>query len=238
MRIGLIGYGKMGKEIEKIAIERGHHIAGCIDFDNVNELSSWKPRDIEVAIEFTSPDMAYQNIKTCIDNGIAVVSGTTGWLDKKPQLNEYCVANEGTFFYASNYSLGVNITFKVNQYLARIMNRFTDFSVSMEEVHHIQKIDAPSGTALTMAEGIIEEIDRLQGWALDRTPDDSIIPINSVREGQVPGTHSVRYHSTVDNITLQHQALSRQGFALGAVLVAEWLPGNSGVLGMEDFLEF
>lgn len=237
MIIGIIGYGKMGKAIAAIAEARGHQIFDKIDIDNRYVLKNWSPAQIDAAIEFTAPDQAFDNIKTCLELGIPVVSGTTGWLHRKAELDQFCQQKNGTYFYASNYSLGVNITFKVNQYLARIMNAYPDFKVGMEEIHHTEKKDAPSGTAITLAEGIIDEIDRIQKWSLDAGPDQGTLPITSIREGKVPGTHTVTYSSENDEITLQHKALSRRGFALGAVLVTEWIQNRKGILTMDDFLE-
>lgn len=227
----------MGQAIAKIAEERGHTISKTIDLDNKDSLKTWSPNQVDVAIEFTAPSEAYDNIGQCIKLGIPVVSGTTGWLDKKPEIDQLCTEKGGTYFYASNYSLGVNITFKVNEYLARIMNGYPDFQVSMEETHHTQKKDAPSGTAITLAEGIIDKIQRLEQWELAANPGHETLTINSLREGAVPGTHKVQYLSPYDEITLQHKALNRTGFALGAVLVTEWIQNRKGILTMDDFLE-
>lgn len=237
MRIGIIGYGKMGKAITSIAEERGHNIFDTIDIDNRDSLLNWSPDKVDAAIEFTVPNQAFDNIKRCIKQGIPVVSGTTGWLDRKPELDEYCRQEQGTYFYASNYSLGVNITFKVNQYLARIMNAHPDYKVRMEESHHIEKKDAPSGTAITLAQGIIDQMDRIDGWTLETSQDQRLLPIAAIREGKVPGTHKVQYTSEFDEITLKHKALSRHGFALGAVLVTEWIQKRKGILTMDDFLD-
>ncbi|MDH3711666.1 MAG: 4-hydroxy-tetrahydrodipicolinate reductase [Cyclobacteriaceae bacterium] len=237
MNIGLIGYGKMGKEIERLSIARGHRVSGRIDYDNPHELADWSPQQVDVAIEFTAPDRAYDNIKTCIDRGIKVVSGTTGWTHKMDEIQAYCKSQKGTFFYASNFSLGVNITFKVNQFLAKLINRHDDFSVSMEETHHTEKKDAPSGTAITLAEGVLRNIDKLDAWVLGNNTLENQLPIYSKREGMVPGIHAVQYRSAHDRITLSHEALDRTGFALGAVLVAEWIQNHQGVLSMDDFLE-
>jgi len=226
----------MGQEIERLATQRGHEITGRIDLNNTQDLASWTSEVIDVAVEFSTPETAYNNLKTCIDNGIAVVSGTTGWLHKKEELDQYCKSKNGTYFYASNFSLGVNIAFKVNEFLARIMNNFSDFSVSMEEVHHTEKKDAPSGTAITMAEGIIQNLDRINHWQLGNSSSDTML-IRSQREGKVPGTHTVWYESEQDLITFQHRAKNRQGFALGALLVAEWIQGKSGILTMNDFID-
>ena len=237
MVIGIIGYGKMGKEIAALAEERGHHIFGKIDLHNQDALNDWRPDLVDAAVEFTTPGQAYENIKQCIEQGIPVVSGTTGWLHQKEELDLYCKEKNGTYFYASNFSLGVNITYKLSDFLARVMNLYPDFKVSMEERHHIEKKDAPSGTAITLAEGIIERMDRLDQWTLDQTPQPGKLSINSLRQGKVPGTHTVKYLSGYDEITLQHKALNRQGFALGAVLVTEWIQNRKGILSMDDFLD-
>ncbi len=237
MVVGIIGYGKMGKEIAAIAEERGHQIFDRIDLHNQNSLDDWKPDQVDVAVEFTTPGQAFENIKKCITQGIPVVSGTTGWLHQKKELDLYCKEKNGTYFYASNFSLGVNITFKLNTFLARIMNLYPDFQVSLEEIHHTEKKDAPSGTAITLAEGIIEEIDSINQWTLDQTPGSGKLSINALREGKVPGTHTVKYLSGYDEITLQHKALNRHGFALGAVLVTEWILNRKGILSMDDFLD-
>jgi len=237
MNIGIIGYGKMGKAISAIAESRGHHIVDRIDIENRRSLKDWKPESVDAAIEFTVPDQAFDNIKQCIELGIPVVSGTTGWLERKPELDQLCEQKGGTYFYASNYSLGVNITIKVNQYLAGIMNSYPDFKVSMEEVHHLEKKDAPSGTAITLAQGILAEIDRLDQWTLAPGTGSDSLTITSIRQGTVPGTHTIKYSSENDEIVLQHQALSRQGFALGAVLVTEWIQNRKGILTMDDFID-
>lgn len=227
----------MGQAIATIAEQRGHRITGKIDIDNKHTLKTWSSDQMDAAIEFTAPDQAYDNIKQCIELGIPVVSGTTGWLENKHKIDRFCREQDGTYFYASNYSLGVNITFKVNSFLARIMNAYPDFQVSMDETHHNQKKDAPSGTAITLAEGIINEIDRITEWELGSTARTGALPIQSYREGTVPGTHTVRYLSDYDEITLQHKALNRTGFAMGAVLVTEWIQNRKGILTMDDFLD-
>lgn len=235
MNILLIGYGKMGKVIEGIALTRGHTIAGRIDIDNRRELDTAKA---DVAIEFSHPDAAFQNIERCLELGIPVVCGTTGWLSRKRDVENLCKIYDGSFFYASNYSLGVNIFFKVNEYLARIMNTFPAYDVRMDEVHHTEKKDAPSGTAISLAEGIIKHIDRKKKWVGEDSEDNKDILIKSFRIAEVPGTHVVKYESAVDDIEIKHTAHSREGFALGAVMVAEWLPGKKGVLSMDDYLKF
>ncbi|HEX5168741.1 MAG TPA: 4-hydroxy-tetrahydrodipicolinate reductase [Cyclobacteriaceae bacterium] len=235
MDIVLIGYGKMGKVIEGIATQRGHHIAGRIDIDNQNELDHIKA---DVAIEFSHPDAAFNNVRHCLELNIPIVCGTTGWLSRKDEIEKICDLYDGAFFYASNYSLGVNIFFKVNQYLAKMMNGFSQYDVRMDEVHHTEKKDAPSGTAITLAEGILSKIERKKKWVkYDNGRADELV-INSFRIAEVPGTHVVKYESAVDDIEIKHTAHSREGFALGAVMVAEWLPGKKGCLTMDDYLKF
>lgn len=234
MRILLVGYGKMGKTIERVARERGHQIAGKIDIENPEDLDT---AEADVAIEFSHPDAAFENVKKCIERKIPVVCGTTGWLDRKGEIENLTRQNGSTFFYASNYSLGVNLFFKLNEQLARMMNQFKAYEVSINEVHHAQKKDAPSGTAITLAEGIIRNMDRKKKWVkLDAGKDE--IEIQSFRIDDVPGTHVVRYASPVDDIELKHTAHTREGFALGAVMVAEWIHDKKGVLNMDDFLKF
>ena len=234
MKILLVGYGKMGKTIEGIAIERGHSIIGRLD--NASELAAIDSGGADVAIEFTQPDAAFDNLKTCIDKEIPVISGTTGWLDKRAELEQYCKNKNGAFFYASNFSIGVNLFFKLNQYLAQLMNSYSEYGVQMEEIHHTQKRDKPSGTAITLAEGLINHLSRKNNWVSDTTPKKEDINIISKREPEVPGTHTIQFTSEIDDISITHQAHSRKGFALGAVLVAEWIQGKKGVFDMEDFL--
>lgn len=237
MRILLIGYGKMGKTIERIAGERGHQIAHIIDINNRDSLQRLTGKDADVAIEFTQPESAYENIQSCIINGIPVISGTTGWLDKKPDIEKLCTERGGTFFYASNFSIGVNIFIKVNRFLSKIMNGFTDYDVRIEEIHHTEKKDAPSGTAITLAEGILERLDRKRRWTKETSDNADDLVIASKREKDVPGTHTVSYYSLADDIEIKHTAHSREGFALGAVLAAEWIVGKKGVLSMDDYLQ-
>jgi len=236
MRILLLGYGKMGKTIEKIALERGHSIVGKIDIDNRSEMDSLKPTDVDVAIEFSAPEAAYDNITYCLKKGWPVVSGTTGWLEHRAEIEKLCIEQNGAFFYASNYSIGVNLFFRLNRQLARLMNGH-GYEQSLTEIHHIHKLDAPSGTAITLAEAISDEIDNLEGWKLAPENEAGYLQITSLREGEVPGTHIVRYESEVDTIEISHTAHSRAGFALGAVVSAEWLPGRNGVFGMNDLLK-
>ncbi len=235
MRILLVGYGKMGKIIERIAVQRGHTIAGRIDLDNHHELET---AEADVAIEFSRPEAAYENIKQCLTRGIPVVCGTTGWLEKKPEIEKYCQQVNSAFFYASNYSLGVNIFFKVNEFLAKVMNNFAEYEITMDEIHHTEKKDAPSGTAITLAEGALKYIDRKKAWINGDPEKSEQLAIKSFRVDAVPGTHVVKYASPIDEIDIKHTAYSREGFATGAVLVAEWIKNKKGVLNMNDFLKF
>ena len=236
MKIALIGYGKMGHVIEEIAIARGQEVECRIDVDNQDEFASDTFASADVAIEFTTPATAVDNYKRAFAAGVPVVSGTTGWLERMPEIKEACEAG-ATFFYASNFSLGVNVFFAVNRWLASVMNHFDDYKVSLDEIHHIHKLDHPSGTAITLADAIIDNIDRLSSWSETSQADD-VLPITAEREGEVPGTHIVRYDSEVDTITIEHRAKSRRGFALGAVVAAEFTVGKKGFLTMSDMLSF
>ena len=238
MKIALVGYGKMGKAIEQIARERGHEIVSIIDINNPQDFASEAFRSADVAIEFTSPATAYGNYLKCFEAGVPVVSGTTGWLDKMPEIKRMCSDEGKTFFYASNFSIGVNIFFAVNKYLAKIMNNFPSYDVRMTEVHHVHKLDAPSGTAITLAEGILENIDRKERWTLNTAEAPTDLPIQAIREGEVPGIHEITYESEADIISIKHDAKSRAGFALGAVLAAEFTAGKKGFLGMSDMFHF
>jgi 4-hydroxy-tetrahydrodipicolinate reductase len=235
MNILLVGYGKMGKTIERIALERGHQIAGKIDIDNLGDLDDARG---DVAIEFSHPDAAFYNVKKCVQRKIPVVCGTTGWLERKPEIETLTKENGSTFFYASNYSLGVNVFFKLNEQLARMMNQFRIYEVSIDEVHHAEKKDAPSGTAITLAEGVIKNLDRKKKWVKPGAVGKDEIEIQSFRINDVPGTHVVKYASAIDDIEVKHTAHTREGFALGAVAVAEWIRDKKGVLNMDDFLKF
>lgn len=240
MKIALIGYGKMGHEIEKIARERGHEIVCTIDINEEEKFGSDSFKSADVAIEFTSPKSALSNYKNAFKAGVPVVSGTTGWLEHLDEIKNECDNNGKTFFYASNFSLGVNIFFALNNYLSKLMNQFPDYDLSMEETHHIHKLDAPSGTAITLAENIVSNVDRINGWVLEEnissgSPDNKL-KIKSFREGEVPGIHTVIYESKADIIKITHDAKSRKGFALGAVLAAEFTKGKKGFLGMKDML--
>ncbi|UBM59337.1 4-hydroxy-tetrahydrodipicolinate reductase [Marinilongibacter aquaticus] len=237
MRISLVGYGKMGKVIEQIALDRGHEIAFKIDMANQADLEKISPENTDVVIEFSSPSSAYTNLKTCMSKGLKTVSGTTGWLDKKEEIERLCVENKAAFFYASNYSIGVNLFFQLNKKLAQLMRGQKEYKVSTTEIHHTEKLDSPSGTAITLAEGIIEHFDAKDSWVNQEIAKENEVPIWSLREGRVPGTHSIKYISDVDEIEIKHEAKSRLGFALGAVIAAEWLADKEGVLGMDDLLQ-
>ena len=237
MRILLIGYGKMGRTIEGIAKERGHEVAGVIDKENQSDLQNFDATRVDVAIEFTEPQSAVSNITHCLHRGIPIISGTTGWLNYKKEIEAICESQQGSFFYASNFSIGVNIFFAMNQRLAQLMEPQKNYGVSIEEIHHTEKLDEPSGTAITLSEGITSELSRKDSWKLDHdSPSEKDIAIKAVREPGVHGTHIIQYASEIDTITIKHEAHSRQGFALGAVLAAEWLPGHKGIFGMKDML--
>ena len=238
MNIAIIGYGKMGHEIEKICRERGHNIVCTIDANEEAKFDSDEFKSADVAIEFSSPESALNNYKLAFAANVPVVSGTTGWLDKIGVVKEACEKDGQTFFYASNFSLGVNILFAVNKYLANIMNDFPEYDVHVDETHHIHKLDAPSGTALTIAEGILQSLERKKQWKLDKQNSDDDLQINAFREGEVPGIHTIKYESEVDTIELTHDAKSRKGFALGAVVAAEFTANKKGFLGMKDLLPF
>lgn len=238
MKIALIGYGKMGKTIEQIALNRGHQIVSIVDINNPEEFQSDNFKSADVAIEFTTPATAFDNYMKSFAAGVPVVSGTTGWLDRIGEIKEKCAKEGKTFFYASNFSIGVNIFFALNKYLAKIMNNFPVYNVSMTETHHIHKLDAPSGTAITLAEGILENVDRKERWTLETAEQPTDLPIHAIREGEVPGIHEVTYESDVDYINIKHDAKSRAGFALGAVVAAEFTAGKKGFLGMDDMLKF
>ncbi|HEY8401097.1 MAG TPA: 4-hydroxy-tetrahydrodipicolinate reductase [Cytophagaceae bacterium] len=237
MKILLIGYGKMGKAIEQIAIARNHQVPHKIDVSNKEELKSIKKGMVDVAIEFSQPESAFENIKYCLENGIPVVSGTTGWLEKKKEIEEICQKHQGAFFYASNYSVGVNLFFHFNKILAKIMSNYPEYSISMEEIHHTEKKDAPSGTAITLAEGIIQNNPKKTKWINEKGGKPEELEIISKRIENVPGTHTIFYDSDVDSIEIKHTAHSRQGFATGAVVAAEWINGKTGIFGMDDMLK-
>lgn len=230
MKIALVGYGKMGKIIDEISQSRGHEIVARLretpTIENLN--------DPDVVIEFSNPEVAFQNIKTCLENKIPVICGTTGWLDKKPEIERIALENHTAFLYGSNFSLGVNLFFALNEKLAMMMNKFSEYNCQLEEIHHIHKLDAPSGTAISLAEGIIHNSD-FEAWKLDETKEKEL-GIFAIRENEVPGTHSVFYRSEVDEIEIKHTAYNRNGFALGAVIASEWIVDKKGVFAMKDVL--
>ncbi len=230
MKIALLGYGKMGKVIERIALDRGHQIVLKIDKGD----SGYNLSDADVAIDFSVPSAAFHNLKKCMENGVPVVCGTTGWLDKYDEIVNFCQEKKGALIYASNFSIGVNLFFKLNEYLAKLMNGIEGYEVYMEEIHHTQKLDAPSGTAITLAEQIIRNSNKT-GWNIE-VPVEEELYIDVKRENDVPGTHIVTYKSKEDLISIEHRAQSREGFALGAVLSAEWLKGKQGVYSIQDVL--
>jgi 4-hydroxy-tetrahydrodipicolinate reductase len=237
MKIALIGYGKMGKMIEKIARERGHEIVSIIDIDNQEDFESEAFASANVAIEFTAPQAAYGNYLRAFQKNVKVVSGSTGWMkDHGDDVKRMCEEGQ-TLFWASNFSIGVAIFSAVNRYLAKIMNQFPQYDVEMEETHHVHKLDHPSGTAITLAEQIVENIDRKEAWAEDTT-DPKMLRIDHIRRGEVAGIHTIRYDSPADIITITHDAHSRQGFALGAVLAAEYTNDHSGLLTISDMFKF
>jgi len=243
MNILLLGYGKMGKTIEQIALGRGHQIAARIDANNRADLETIPAESVDVVIEFSSPESAVANIKSSLGRGWPVVCGTTGWLSHRAEIEQLCREKKGAFFYASNYSIGVNLFFRLNKTLAKFMRNYPSYGVSMTEIHHTEKKDSPSGTAITLAEGIMEHLPNKHRWIeKGGTPGEAqiesvdAIEIESLREGTVPGTHIIRYESDVDQIEIKHVAHNRQGFALGAVVAAEWLVGREGIFGMDDLL--
>lgn len=230
----------MGKLVERLAAGRGHEIVLVVDEYNRNSTSGEQLEMAEVAIEFSVPAVAADNYKWCFDHGVSVVSGTTGWLDRWDEVVEYCRQRDGGFFYASNFSIGVNVFFQLNKYLAGMMSRFDDYQVFVEETHHIHKIDAPSGTAITLAEGILDNHGGYSSWELNSggCPSKGVLPVSAKRIGEVPGIHAVTYKSDVDEIVIRHSAISREGFARGAVLAAEFMKGKKGVYNMDDLLDF
>ena len=230
MRIALFGYGKMGKMIETMAVNRGHEIVAKIDADQ-QEIDF---NTMDVAIDFSLPEAAFKNISSCLNNNVPIISGTTGWLDSYNDAVQLCKDKNGAFIYASNFSLGVNILFELNNYLAKMMQKLPEYKADLEEIHHIQKLDAPSGTAITLAEGIISNTGYTT-WKLD-AQNDKVLPVTAKRIGNTPGTHTVTYSSPVDSIAIKHTALNREGFALGAVTAAEWIIGKTGVFSMRDVL--
>ncbi|MCO5935757.1 4-hydroxy-tetrahydrodipicolinate reductase [Mucilaginibacter sp. RB4R14] len=247
MKIALLGYGKMGKIIEKIAHDRKHEIVLKIDNNNLDELTTENLQKADVAIEFSTPATVLGNIESCFKAGVPIVVGTTGWHHEMEQIKEQCEYQKASFIYATNFSVGVNVFFHVNKILAKLMNNYPYYDVQVEEIHHTQKLDSPSGTAITIAEGIINNLDSKKGWKnvliSDEKPDDETIAANdllieSLRIENVPGTHTVIYDSEIDTIEFKHTAHNRNGFALGAVLAAEWIKDKKGFYSVEDMFDF
>ena len=241
MNIAIIGYGKMGKMIESVATERGHQIILKIDIDNQHDFTPENLENVHAVIEFTKPETAFANVTRCIEYGVPVISGSTGWYDRLNEAKQLCMTHHGAMLCASNFSLGVNIFFEINRQLARLMNRFPDYSAEIEETHHTQKLDAPSGTAITLAEDMIGEISQIEKWELSTTQPSpkrsASLPIRAIRRDSVPGTHNVKYSSEIDDIEIIHTAHSRKGFALGAVMAAEYIHDKKGVFSMKDLLK-
>ncbi len=236
MKIALIGYGKMGKTIERIALNRGHEIVCIIDINNPEDFDSDKFRSADVAIEFTTPSTAVDNYLKAFKQGVPVVSGSTGWTSRINEIKAMCDNGDATFFWTSNFSLGVNLFFELNKYLSSLMDNFTEYTPSMKEIHHIHKLDHPSGTAITLAEGLIENTNRIDKWTENDVHNADELFIAHEREGEVPGTHIISWDSSVDTITIEHKAKSREGFALGAVVAAEWTKGRKGFLTMSELM--
>lgn len=236
MNILLLGYGKMGQLIDKLATEKGHTIVGRINIDNRNELDALDSSSVDVAIEFSQPEAAVENIKWCLERQIPVAVGTTGWLDKRAEINNFCEEKNGTYLFASNFSIGVNIFFKLNEYLAKMMAD-QDYAVTTKEIHHTSKKDAPSGTSITLAEGILKHVTSKKSWVNQETDNAEELEIISERIDPAPGTHEINYSSPVDTIEIKHTAHSREGFAKGAMAVAEWLKDQKGIKTMDEFLE-
>jgi 4-hydroxy-tetrahydrodipicolinate reductase len=236
MNIALIGYGRMGHEIESVAVERGHAIKLCIDVDNAGDLNPVAFNGIDAAIEFSSPDAAFENIVKCLEMKKPVVSGTTGWLKNYDMAADICTKNGTSFIHSSNFSIGVNILFRLNAELARLTEPHKDYLPLIEEIHHVKKLDSPSGTAITLAEAIMKSHKNYSGWCFEKDKSKSCIPIRSVREGIVIGTHTITWNSDIDSISLRHEAKNRKGLAYGAVLAAEFISSRKGVFTMNDVL--
>ena len=232
-----MGYGKMGKVIEKVAQSRGHNIVARIDLDNRQEFDNLSASQIDAFIEFSHPSSAFQNVKSCLEKGVPVVCGTTGWLEQKPEIEALTIQKGGAFFWSSNYSIGVNLFFELNKKLAQLMSPQQQYTASTTEIHHTEKKDSPSGTAITIAEGIIENYPNKNQWVNNEIPAENEVAIWSAREGKVAGTHIVKYISDIDQIEISHVAHGREGFALGAVIAAEWIVGKKGIFGMKELLE-
>jgi 4-hydroxy-tetrahydrodipicolinate reductase len=236
MRIALIGYGKMGKAIEEIAVQKGHEIAIKIDENNPGDFTKQNMQKADVAIEFTNPHSAFENIKKAIGMGLPIVSGSTGWTDRLEEIKKYCLDQNGSFIYSSNFSIGVNIFFELNKRLAALMSQHPEYKIRLEEIHHTQKKDAPSGTAISLAEQIQENIARKKKWVNEESNEPDLLPIISKRIDPAPGTHIISYTSPIDDIEIIHTAHNRMGFASGAVLAAEFIHGKKGVFTMKEVL--
>ena len=231
MKIALVGYGKMGQIIDELATKKGHQIVAKLnETPTISSLNN-----AEVVIEFSNPEVAFNNIKFCLENKIPVICGTTGWLSQKPEIEKIALENETAFLYGSNFSLGVNLFFELNRKLAEMMAKFPEYNVQLEEIHHTHKKDAPSGTAISLAEDIIENNSTFDAWKLDATENKNL-GIDAIRKDEVPGTHSVFYKSEVDEIEIKHTAFNRNGFAMGAIVAAEWILGKKGIFSMKDVL--
>lgn len=235
MKIALLGYGKMGKEIEKIAVSRGHEIVLKVNQENAATYSLDELKKADVAIEFSTPHSVLSNIGKCFEADVPVVVGSTGWYDSFEEIKKRCITENKGLFYATNFSLGVNLFFKVNKYLAELMNNYPEYEVSMEEIHHIHKLDKPSGTAITLAEQVIERLKHKSKWSISEKGND-VLFIEDKREGEVPGTHIIKYHSEIDDIEIMHKAHNRKGFALGSVVAAEFMIGKKGIYNMDNLI--
>ena len=236
MKVAILGYGKMGQIIEKIALERGHNILLKINLNNIDELNIENLKKADVVIDFSTPESAKTNIILSIDANKPIISGTTGWLNDYKEVKDYCIKNNGTFLYASNFSLGVNLFFELNKNLAKLMKKHKQYQINLTEIHHSEKLDAPSGTAISLAEQIISESNIKNKWTLNSENSDEELKIDAQRKGNITGTHSVNYRSEIDSISIIHEAYSRDGFALGAVIAAEWIISKKGVFSMHDVL--
>lgn len=238
MKIAIIGYGRMGKMIEEAAVQQGHTIGLIIDLNNQADLTPQNIAGHDVAIEFTTPSSAWNNISVCFDADTPVVSGTTGWLERMPELKERCLRENHALVYSSNFSIGVNILFYINRQLAKLINPFDQYKPRIEEIHHTKKLDAPSGTAISLAQGIIGEINRFQKWKLSGADDNQTIPVKAIRADDITGIHEIIYESDVDTLSVRHSAKNRKGFALGTILAAEFIVNKRGFFTMEDVLGF
>ena len=237
LKVGLLGYGKMGQAIESIALEKGMDIVWRITKANRHELTNARIQEVDVVIEFSRPESAFDNVMQCLESGIPVVCGSTGWQDRLGQAQSFCQQQQGAMIWASNFSIGVNLFFAINQYVAKMMAARAEYSPHVTEIHHIHKLDAPSGTAVTILDQLLASMNQYDGWQLEPAASDAgKISVTAIREGEVPGTHQVRWSSSTDEIIITHKAQSRQGFAMGAVLAAQWIVGKQGVFGMEDVI--